>query len=534
MDGRNLKAEKIFMITVLIAAFVIRILNIRFGYPLQTHADEPILVDAALEMIKTGDLNPHNFQYPTLTIYLQALLFFLVQLPDRLFGVQLWPAQWIDYFVYARALNVLFSTATIYVVYEIARKLFGGWTGVVAMCFIGASSAHVSNAYAATVDTVTAFWPSIACLMAAIIYKNESDRKLWHYLVGGICVGLATSSKYTAFLCFLPLLIGHVRHALRNKSWIDRNIVTALVAAPVGFILTTPYALLDFETFFAGLVYQSQQYTSHVGAESQISTSFHLYFNELFNEGYGEIPTILAFVGFASLVYKKRMESVLLISFPLALFTFLGFFRIYFFRNLLPAIPFLAVLSAHGACMVLPFAEKLRSTQVLRFQNYRYAAAGVLVLLVLVGVRDQMADDIRMIRINTLPDTRWVSLQWIQENIPSGTRIGRERYTPPIESYSDLYLVEFFGIGGIATAQGAIESVQFMILSSDSYDRFLDNPGQYPDFAEAYRNFFDCNQLVKEFVEDGTTMSGPTIRIYLVKYGLDMQACKAQNNSAVQ
>ena len=76
MDNTILKTQKLLMITIIIIAFVMRIVNIRFGYPLQKHADESILVNAALGMIKTGDLNPHNFQYPSFTIYLQALLFF--------------------------------------------------------------------------------------------------------------------------------------------------------------------------------------------------------------------------------------------------------------------------------------------------------------------------------------------------------------------------------------------------------------------------------------------------------------------------
>ena len=108
MNKTILKPEKILMITILITAFVIRILNIRYGYPLQTHPDEPVLVNAALNMINTGDLNPHNFQYPSLNIYLQALLFFVLQLPAKLFGVQLFPAQLIDFHVYARVLNGFF------------------------------------------------------------------------------------------------------------------------------------------------------------------------------------------------------------------------------------------------------------------------------------------------------------------------------------------------------------------------------------------------------------------------------------------
>ena len=133
-----------------------------------------------------------------------------------------------------------------------------------------------------------------------------------------------------------------------------------------------------------------------------------------------------------------------------------------------------------------------------------------------------------MIRDNTLPDTRWISLKWVQQNIPPGTKIGREFYTPPIEMYSDKYSVTHFDINGVVTMLGENEPVDVMIASSDDYSRFVDNPDQYPWFARIYNNFFDCNELIKEFVADGKTMSGPTIRIYRIKRGLDKQACMAR------
>ena len=36
--------------------------------------DEPQVVDRALRILRTGDWNPHIFDYPTLVIYLQALV----------------------------------------------------------------------------------------------------------------------------------------------------------------------------------------------------------------------------------------------------------------------------------------------------------------------------------------------------------------------------------------------------------------------------------------------------------------------------
>ncbi|MFQ5600856.1 MAG: hypothetical protein ACE5G2_09925 [Candidatus Krumholzibacteriia bacterium] len=43
-----------------------------FGYPLPVHPDEPLLVEAALNMVRTGNLNPHYFSHPSLDVYFLA------------------------------------------------------------------------------------------------------------------------------------------------------------------------------------------------------------------------------------------------------------------------------------------------------------------------------------------------------------------------------------------------------------------------------------------------------------------------------
>jgi hypothetical protein len=252
-----------------------------------------------------------------------------------------------------------------------------------------------------------------------------------------------------------------------------------------------------------------------------------MYLDNL-KEGYGGLASILALIGFISLLLKKRSEALLLISVPLVFFLFLGSYKVFYFRNALPALPFLAVLSGYGITVVADSARNIRKSPAPDSPGCRYAAAGLAILLIFVAMQSQIAEDWRMIRNNTLPDTRWVSLQWIQNNIPPGTRIGREFYTPPVEMYTGVYSVTHFDMNGVFLMLENNEQVDIMIASSYDYDRFMDSPGQYPWFARIYQNFFDCNELVKEFVEDGTTMSGPTIRIFRIRRGPDKQACMAR------
>jgi hypothetical protein len=51
-----------FMLMLLIATFILRLTNIWFGYPLPVHPDEPVLVNTALNISVTGDLNPYKIK----------------------------------------------------------------------------------------------------------------------------------------------------------------------------------------------------------------------------------------------------------------------------------------------------------------------------------------------------------------------------------------------------------------------------------------------------------------------------------------
>lgn len=135
-----------------------------------------------------------------------------------------------------------------------------------------------------------------------------------------------------------------------------------------------------------------------------------------------------------------------------------------------------------------------------------YAAAAALTL---GGLYGQIARAWEEIHLITLPDIRWVSLQWIQANLPSGARIGREHYTPPIEAFTDRYDAEYLGYFAVARQPNAV-------VSGQDYERYVNQPGDYPEEAEAYNEFVARNELVKEFVPERRTLGGPTIRIYKV------------------
>ena len=117
----------------------------------------------------------------------------------------------------------------------------------------------------------------------------------------------------------------------------------------------------------------------------------------------------------------------------------------------------------------------------------------------------------------TLPDTRWISLQWVDKNLPISSRIGREQFTPPIEEYTDKFKAKWLGYFAVARRPEKVKEMDYMIVSSGDYARILQSPDRYPNEAKSYINFFKNNDLVKEFSPDGKKIGGPTIKVYAIK-----------------
>src|SRR5881397_704904 len=67
-------ADWIIAAILFLLAAGLRVWGVHWSLPYVIHADEPGIVDAAVRIVKSGNLNPHWFNYPSLVIYLQAAI----------------------------------------------------------------------------------------------------------------------------------------------------------------------------------------------------------------------------------------------------------------------------------------------------------------------------------------------------------------------------------------------------------------------------------------------------------------------------
>ena len=500
---------KLALFLLLLTAFWLRYRGIRFGFPLITHPDEPIIVKRALHMIKTNSLDPHFFKapglelnvYPSLYIYLQALLFIILLLSGKIFAFfgGLTSIELTSFYYWGRLLTIFFSVGTIYTTYCCAKSLFNERIGLISALLLVFSQLHVTNSFTITVDSPMAFWVMAAFLMSCLHFTRGSALK--YYLFNALFIGFAIGTKYTAFLCVLPLLYVHFQeHSFAPKKALDPRLLITLGLILFVFLLTTPYLILDYPHFKQALTFISNHYQrGHAGAEGKYN-SYAFYALSLVKQ-YGLIPLLLSGFGMSLIFMRDRNRAFLIILFPLTYYLFVGRYRVRFERNIVTLLPFLAILSAYALVSCREWIQQRKQTP---------AWLGYLPLgLLLIALLGQLQPTWAYLNQVRLTDTRIVAQRWIEQNLPKQVKIAREHYTPPLDR--QRFTIDFLDYYGLIKVN--LAPYDYLIASSYDYDRFFKDKKRYQAQVFRYQQIFSSYELVQEITADNLKTSGPTIKI---------------------
>jgi hypothetical protein len=370
------------------------------------------------------------------------------------------------------------------------------------------------------------------------------EPKLRWYLLAGVAGGLATSTKYNMGFFLAPLVVAHVMgvgerasgRAGEKRTSFSPALVLAAVAGVAGYLAGTPYTLLDWGRFWADFLEQYRFGESRWLGQPLEPVGL-LYVVTLL-QGFGAVPLGLALIGLAVACRERKAAAAVVLAFPIVYLLFLVPKALFFPRFVVPLLPFLALLAAYGASEVV---GRLR-------HGWRMAGAG---LLLGVAVAQPLANDLLHNRLLVEKDTRVLANEWVQANLPPGSRLKIEDYSLRDSSTqsrtytpntAQLRIERFEGSPEADSARYFAErNVQFVVTSSFAYDRYLMHP-PLPAQQEAalryerlHRSLDQRAELVGQFspgrdgqvlpfrLEDMMTpfwsleqyeRPGPTIRIY--------------------
>lgn len=478
---RNEKIKISFLLCLcLITGSILRLWGIEFGLPFFHHPDEGAYLPMALDILSSSDLNPDYFRNPPLLTYVYTITMFLYFVLGKLFGwfqsmkdfQELYLLNMTIFFVIARTLNTLLSVGICLLVYKVGKTLFDKITGLIASLLACSTFLLVRDSHYAVNDIPGTFFLILSFSYIVGIYTRG---RLKDYMLGGLFAGIAVATKYNMGIVILPLVLAHL--LATKKIAITRKFMWAVLGCLIGFALVCPWSLLDYRNFWKQFVEQAlDANASGVGGGSTVS--YGRYIAALI-WGYGLLPMGLFIIGAIRLWREKETEKLLLIlCFPLYYYSLLGGIKLFFVRFAIPLIPYLCILSA---CGVIFIARRI---------SYRSPVV-VLVPLTLVAISQGVIFSCQHNCLISKTDTRILAYNWIDNNLPHGSKIVTEGYCPSLQVHDNRnFLTEninnhqvesvWTNLPTVSLIKYKEQKFQYIITSSYINKRYLDHPLRYP------------------------------------------------------
>jgi hypothetical protein len=247
--------------------------------------------------------------------------------------------------------------------YLIGRRVWGREAGLIAALFLALSPFHMRHSQYVTTD-VASGWLVLLTFGAAVAV---AQRGRWRdYLAAGAFAGLAAATKYNAGVAALMVVAAHVgywwqppttddgqRTTDRREEVGDRRqeagdgsavlwqlprLIAAGVAALLGFVAGTPYAVLSWDEFRRGVLGQVEDYGGITHGDFTDPWNWRGYLGFFLGEGLGWVACVALLLGMALLLWRRRAVALIWLSFVIPYLLLHLAQASHFNRNMLPVV----------------------------------------------------------------------------------------------------------------------------------------------------------------------------------------------------
>jgi hypothetical protein len=399
------------LLTLIVAiAALMRFWALDFCLPGQLcRPDEEAVAGIAMQFFGR-DFDPHFFDWPTLFMYATVLGLVAYYQFGHAVGWFHGPYSFLGsmatdpsaVYLTARILSAAAGTASVWILYRIARRLFDETTALIASLFLALAFLHVRDSHFGVTDVAATLFTLVAFLF--IVRLRESGR-VSDLVMSGVAAGLAMSTKYNAAMIALPAF-----WILRGQ-WKRMLAFGALMV--LAFAATSPYCLVDFQQFVASLRSVSAHLANGHGAIVGRGWIVHLTSSLRFGVG---LPLLVAGIaGTAWLLVIDRSQFALLAIFPIVYYLVVGSGYTVFSRYIEPIVPWLCLT---GAFAVVQASRALAAA--IRQSSHATALTWMAALLI---VAPSLISAVQFDRLLATPDSRVVAADWVREHFPNGGTI---------------------------------------------------------------------------------------------------------------
>jgi 4-amino-4-deoxy-L-arabinose transferase-like glycosyltransferase len=498
----QIKKKKLLIVAILLIALAVRLWGIGYDLPYIYHPDEPWPIRIGHRMLVTRDFNPNFFDWPSLIIYvnlyIQSAYYFIANLfsfgtsPEIInplvevaMGVTYSPKPTIV--LLGRLVTVFIGVGNVALTIWTGKKLSCDLkVGALAGLMMALSEPNVGLNRFITPDSYATFFVAVVLLASVLIFRKGRTRA---YVIGGLGLGLAIASKYNSALVVIVLLVGHF---LRTgwQGYKDYRLYLAFGLAGLAFVVANPYALLDFSAFYADFASTGQHYSK--GHEGMEGDTLRWYLDYMWKTA-GFIY-ILAALEILRGLYARSKEIILLSVFPIVYFAFISSFVVRNDRTLLPLTTFAFLLAASFFIYVLNITKRLQSRRLRRLSTF------AMICLLGLSFVTPMSKVIKNAIWLTTVNSRETARVWIDDNLPAGSKVAVESYSP----FVDPQRFVVHGVGRMIDHEPEwyVENgFDYLVFGQGMYGRFYRDPKRYGVQISQYESLFSAFTLIKVFVD---------------------------------
>jgi len=479
----------------LFAAALLRVWSLGAHLPFSPGVDEPEVMERAVRIMKTGDFNPHFFDYPSLYLYIEAvastLRFLCGAVQGRWSALAQAPTE--EFYLWGRAVTAVFGTATVWLLHR-AGLYWGRRTALLAAVMLAVMPLHVRESHYTLTDVPSTFFVTLSLLLSLRAHDKATT---WSFALAGAAAGLAGATKYNAGLAvIMPLVAAVMTPAVRPAR--GAAILWVLISTLIAFLVAAPYTLLDLPHFLNGFAYLAGAYRAPANtADPGWFVYLKLLRASLQWPGTFIVLSGLVLAGVRLARGPDRIKWTLPLVFSILYFYFVAHQNIYYGRYLLPIVPPLSLLGAAGILWIFDTMRARHAPAAAR-----QVVTAVITLLVVVPPA------YTSIAFNGLEARVWTTEQayrWILATLPKGSTICIEGSVtfqlPP--AYKSTHVVQLPRKGDAASFKR--DGVQYLVASSQQYG------SQGPEYQ---RLFAETKELARFAPSDDHP--GPELRILQV------------------
>lgn len=535
----RLQPTSIALVMLLVAAFALRVYRLDWDNGHYLHPDErhiASVIDGKITLEWPPDLDnllnpavshlnprsddpetglPQNFAYGALPLFVTEAV---AEAASAVTGDD-WTTYYGNIYKVGRALSALFDTATVLIVFLIARRLFSRQVGLIAATVAALTPMSIQLAHFFTTDSWLTFFVALTLLLAIVATENGGVR--WFAAAGAAC-GLAMATKGSVFtlggvIAVAVVLDGYRRwrdgaslHTATLRSPI--NLIVSGLAALGAFALFEPYALARLSVYLDQLREQSEivrgirdvPYT-----RQYIGTTPVIYqVEQIVRWGFGPVAGILALSGVAVLAWRcwraQSLGQAILLSWFFGYGIVISVVETKFLRYEAPLIPVLAITAAVAFEAIWRWLRARRRPRL----------AGGVGAALLIGMALWTASYTSIFAVD---HPRIAASKWIYANIPPGSTVSAESWDDPLPmglspglTAGDFQLTtRWFDMYGdrppaeMATyLYGHLEQLDYVILSSNRVSSAMPrSPWRYA-VQERFYNLLASGQFGFELVAD--------------------------------